>query len=441
MTLSRRDLLKAGGALAGGVGLSGLLTGCGGALAPVDTAAAGFGTDASGSVDIWCRAATQTGTQFMADTFNRSQSQITVRVIPVPDTQFVTKLATAIRGGRVPDLVDFDDINSTLFAYHGAFADLTDLIRELPGYDNLSPRHLALATRDGRNYAVPFLADNSVLFCNTDLFERAGLDLDQHTQDFDGLLEAATRISALGDDIYGWTYPANNPGAWGFTAQPHIWAAGTDLIKGEIGNQTGNVEGNAAVRQTLNFLQTLWTKKLVPPGSYSDDASTWNADYLAGTIGIFPASYGVVVPTASKEMLAKSKIVLIPGPTGGRSFFDGGDNLCLLNGAGNPSAAWQFAKYCVSVQQQVRFPEGGYTPIRSDAATDDFRSKYPFAVPTIVDIDKGYAPVTLAYNLLYNQTDGPWLKMLRRAAFQQQTEAAMAEAQTTFDRLLKQTQA
>ncbi len=114
----------------------------------------------------------------MADAFNKPQSRITVRVIPVPDAQFVTKLATAIRGGRVPDLVDFDDINSTLFAYHGAFADLTDLIAELPGSDNLSPRHLALATKDGRHYAVPFLADNSVLFCNTELFERAGLDLD-----------------------------------------------------------------------------------------------------------------------------------------------------------------------------------------------------------------------------------------------------------------------
>lgn len=441
MTITRRELLRVGGALAGGGAVAGLLSGCGGGLAPVDTATQGFGSGASGSVDIWCRAATQTGTTFMADAFNKSQSEISVRVIPVPDTQFVTKLATAIRGGRVPDLVDFDDINSTLFAYRGVFADLTDLIKELPDADKLSPRHLALATKDGRNYAVPFLADNSVLFCNTDLFDRAGVDLDASTQNLDGLLEAAQKITGLGGGVYGWTYPGNNAGAWGFTAQPHIWAAGTDLIKGEVGNQTGNIVGNTAARDTLNFLQNLWSRKLVPPGSYSDDASTWNADYLAGKIGIFPASYGVVVPTASKEMLAKTKIVLIPGPGGGRSFFDGGDNLCLLNGAKNPSAAWQFAKFCVSVEQQVRFPEGGYTPIRSDAATADFRSKYPLAVPTIESITKGFAPVTLGYNLIYNQSDGPWLKMLRRAAFQGETEAAMAEAQTTFDRLLKQTQA
>ena len=440
MTLTRRQLLQAAGMLAGGGTVAGLLSGCGGALAPVDTAVQGFGSGAGGSVDIWCRAATQTGTTFMADAFNKSQSRIVVRVIPVPDTQFVTKLATAIRGGRVPDLVDFDDINSTLFAYHGAFADLTDLIAELPGSDNLSPRHLALATRDGRHYAVPFLADNSVLFCNTELFERAGVDLDAHTQDFAGLLEAAQKITALGG-VHGWTYPGNSAGAWGFTAQPHIWAAGSDLIKGEIGNQSGNVAGNVAARDTLNFLQALWTRKLVPPGSYSDNASTWNADYLAGTIGMFPASYGVVIPTASKEILAKTRIVLLPGPDGGRSFFDGGDNLCLLNGAKNPSAAWEFAKFCVSVEQQVRFPEGGYTPIRSDAATSDFRSKYPFAVPTLTAIDKGFAPVTLAYNLIYNQSDGPWLKMLRRATFQHETEAAMAEAQTTFDRLLRQAQA
>ncbi|MBA8792443.1 multiple sugar transport system substrate-binding protein [Friedmanniella endophytica] len=438
--LSRRRLLATAGAL-GAAGATGLLSGCGGALPVVDTAASGFGQGGSGLVEVWCRSATQTGIQFMADAFNAAQQRIRVRVTPIPDTQFVTKLATAIRGRRVPDLVDFDDINSTLFAYRGAFADVTDLIKQLPGADQLSPGHLALATKDGRNYAVPFLADNSVLFCNTELFEKAGVDLEASTTDFEGLLEAARKITALGGGVKGWTYPGNNSGAWGFTAQPHIWAAKTDLIKGTVGNQTGNVEGNEAVRATLNFLQALWQEKLVPPGSYADDASTWGADYAAGTIGMFPASYGVVVPKASKETLARTKIVLLPGPTGGRSFFDGGNNLCLLNGARNASAAWEFAAYAVAVPQQTKLPDGGYTPVRADVVTDTFRREHPFAVPTLLELDKGYAPTSLAYNVLYNQSDGPWLTMLRRAVFDGQTEAAMAQAQVSYDRLLQQAQA
>ena len=436
MTLTRRTLLATAGA-----GLAAAVAGCARQLPAVNTAAAGFGSGASGQVEVWCRAATQTGIQFMAETFHQQQDRIRVRVTPVPDAQFVTKLATAIRGGRVPDLVDFDDINSMLFIFRGAFADLTDLIEQLPGKEKLSPGHLALATKDDRVYAVPFLADNSVLFCNTELFERAGLDIDESTRDFDSILEAARTISGLAEDVHGWSFPGNSAGSLGFTVQPHIWAADTDLITGEVGGQRGNVAGNEAVRRTLEFQRTLWQERLVPSSAYADDGSTYPADFLAGRVAMTPRSFGGIVQKASPELLAKTEVRLLCGPDGGRAFFDGGDNLCLVNGARNPSAAWEFAAFCVAAEQQARLPEGNYTPIRSDAATPELREKYPLAVPTLDAIEAGYAPTTLAYNLLYNQPDGPWLAMFRRAVFDGDVEGAMAEAQRSYDRILRQAQA
>lgn len=435
--LTRRGLLGAAGA-----GLAGALaTGCSRQLPAVNTAMAGFGTGADGPVEVWCRAATQTGIQFMAEAFHQQQDRIRVRVTPVPDAQFVTKLATAIRGGRVPDLVDFDDINSMLFIFRGAFADLTDLIDQLPGKEKLSPGHLALATKDDRIYAVPFLADNSVLFCNTELFEQAGVDIDDATKDFASILEAARTISGLGDDIHGWSIPGNAAGSLGFTVQPHIWATKTDLIAGEVGAQRGNVAGNVALQRTLEFQRTLWQERLVPDSAYADDGSTYPADFLAGRVGMTPRSFGGIVKNADDELLSKITVRLLCGPNGGRAFFDGGDNLCLVNGARNPSAAWEFAAFCVAVEQQERLPEGNYTPIRSDAATPEFRQKYPLAVPTLDQLEVGYAPTTLAYNLLYNQPDGPWLAMYRRAVFDGEVKAAMEEAQRSYDRILRQAQA
>lgn len=432
--LTRRALLGTGAALA-------LASGCARQLPAVNTAAAGFGSGATGTVEVWCRSATQTGIQFMADTFHQQQDRVRVRVTPVPDAQFVTKLATAIRGGRVPDLVDFDDINSMLFIFRGAFADLTDLIDRLPGKEKLSPGHLALATKDDRVYAVPFLADNSVLFCNTELFEQAGLDIDDSTKDFASILEAARKLSGLGDDVHGWSIPGNAAGSLGFTVQPHIWATETDLITGEVGDQRGNVAGNDALRRTLEFQRTLWQEKLVPSSAYAEDGSTYPADFLAGRVGMTPRSFGGIVKNADDELLSKITVRLLCGPDGGRAFFDGGNNLCLVNGARNPSAAWEFAAFCVAPEQQARLPEGNYTPIRSDVATPEFREKYPLAVPTLDQLDAGYAPTTLAYNLLYNQPDGPWLAMYRRAVFDGEVEAAMEEAQRSYDRILRQAQA
>jgi len=437
MELTRRQLL----ALAGVATASAALAGCGGTLRPADIEAAGFGEDASGTLNLWCRSDTVNGTQAVVDAFHQAQDRIRVRLTPIQNGQYVTKLATAIRGGRVPDVVDIDDIYSTLFAYRGAFTDLTPLIDDLGIGAALSPGHLALSTKDGRRYGLPFIGDFSVLFCNTELFDRAGLSVEEQTRDFAGLLDAARAIGGLGDDVYGWSYPGNSSGALGFTVQPHVWATGRDLIAGDVGNQRGDVAGNDALRSTLDFARTLWSENLVPPGSFADDASRWSADYAAGRLGMFPASFGVVVPNSSQELLDRTQVVLLPGPDGGHAFFDGGDNLCMLNGARNPSAAWEFMKFAVDVQQQSRMPEGFYSPVRSDVVTPEFAESYPFVVPPLEALDSGYAPTTLAYNLIYNQQDGPWLRMFRQAVFDGEVDAAMQEAQTTYDRILRQAQA
>lgn len=435
MEITRRHLL----ALAG-VGSVGLLAGCAGTLPEPDVAAGGFGTGATGTVKVWTRSSTQTGVQAIIDRFHASQNRVRIALTPVLDGQYVTKLATAIRGGDVPDLVDMDDINSTLFAYRDVFTDLTPLVTDLPFASSLSPGHLNLATIDGRHYGVPFLGDDSLLWCNTDLFEKAGVDLDQASTSLTSLLEAAAKISELGSDTYGWTFPGNASGALGFTVQPNVWASGARFFSGKIGDQTGNIAGNEAIRGTLQFHQDLWTKKYVSRSVFSDDASRWGSDYFTGKVGVFPSSYGTAVLKGPKDILKHTKAVLIPGPTGGTSFFDGGDNMCIPRGAKNASGAWEFVKFALGVAGQQALPVGGYTPIRADANTAAFAAKYPFATPTLKALDRGYAPKTLAYNLIYNQTDGPWLKMFRRAVFGGDVEGAMKTGQSDWDRLLKQAQ-
>ncbi|MDT0346199.1 ABC transporter substrate-binding protein [Streptomyces litchfieldiae] len=434
MELTRGRFLSLLGAGAAGV----LLGGCAKSPPPVDVTAAGFGTEATGTVKLWCRSALQAANQLLVDRFHAAQDRIRVELTPVQDAQFVTKLATAIRGGRVPDIVDIDDINSALFINRGVFADLTPLIEALPFRDQLSPAHLALGEHDGRYYALPSVADNSALWCNLELLDRAGVDIDEATGSFDGYLDAARAVSGLGRDVHGWSFPGNGSGALGFTVQPHIWATDTDLITGEIGHQRGDIVGNDALRRTLGLLHTLWDEGLVPSDADADDASRWAANFHAGRIGMMPNGYGILVPQAPPGLLDHTEVRLLSGPDGGRSFFDGGTNFCLPNGSDNPSAAWEFALFCLDVEQQARLPESGYIPVRSDAATPEFRADYPLALPSLEDIGAGYAPLTLAYNRIYNQSDGPWLAMFRRAVFGGDIDGAMAQAQDHYDEILRQ---
>jgi multiple sugar transport system substrate-binding protein len=307
--------------------------------------------------------------------------------------------------------------------------------------NKLSPGHLRLATRAGRVYGVPYLADNSMFWFNTTLCDRAGVDPDQAITSFDALLDAARRLRKLGDDIYAWSFPANSPGALGFVVQPMIWAADTDMIKGTVGKQSGNIVGNDVVKRMLELHRQLWVDNLVPKANFSDDASRWGSDFRAGKVGIFPANYSVVVSASDEKFHQQVTPRLLSGPTGGSAFFDGGDNMCIPRGAANASGAWEFVRFALDLPQQIDLPAGGYTPVRSDAATADFAKKFPLARLPLERISEGYAPTTLSYNLLYNQPDGPWLQMFRRAVFDGQLEAAMTEAQKSFDRILSQGQA
>jgi multiple sugar transport system substrate-binding protein len=435
MNLHRRDALKLAGLGAAGA----LLPACSATLPEPDVTAAGFGEGASGTVRLWCRSATRTGVQVVVDRFNKAQKRLHVELTPVLDGQYVTKLATAIRGRRVPDVVDIDDINSLLFLYRDALTDLTPVVDALPFRSRLSPGHLRLATHNQRTYAVPFLADNSVLFYNRDLVHRAGVD-ERSLSSLDGYLEAARRIRRLGPDIYGWSIAGNSPGVLGFVVQPHIWAADARTIVGDVGAQKGSVAGNATVRRTLEFYRALWRENLLPRPNYADTAAAWGSDFRAGKIGLFPANYAVAVLSADAPMRARTGVTLLAGPDGGQAFFDGGDNFAIPRGAPNASGAWEFVKYALDIAQQAVLPTGGYTPVRADVATADFRKAFPQAVAPLNRLDRGYAPPTLAYNLLFNQPDSPFIGMFRRAVFAGDVDGALAAGQKGFDQILDQAQ-
>jgi multiple sugar transport system substrate-binding protein len=435
MVLRRRDVLK----LAGIGALGAVLPACGSQLPEPNVSAAGFGENAGGTVRLWCRAATQAGVQVVVDRFHKAQDQIRVEVTPVLDSQYVTKLATAIRGRVVPDIVDIDDINSMLFLYRDALTDLTPLIEALPYRKAISPGHLGLATRNNRYYAVPFLADNSALFYNEQLLERAKVD-PQTLSGFDGYLDAARRVRRLGPDTYGWSIAGNSPGILGFVVQPHIWATGSRTIVGQVGSQRAHVADNPELRKTLELYRTMWREGLIARAAFADTGAAWGSDFRAGKVGLFPSNYSLSVLLADKQARSRTGVTLLSGPTSGRAFFDGGDNFCIPRGAQNASAAWKFATYALDLAQQSELPTGGYTPVRSDAATAGFRRSFPQAVAPLDHIERGYAPPTLAYNLLFNQSDSPFIAMFRRAVFDGDVDGALESGQRGFEQILEQAQ-
>ncbi|WP_419999837.1 ABC transporter substrate-binding protein [Streptomyces boninensis] len=434
MELTRGRFLALLGGAAAGVATAG----CAESPPAMDVTTARFDRPASGTVEVWSRGGLIATSQPQVAAFHAAQDRVRIRLVSIPDQLFVTKLATAIRGGRMPDLVDIDLINSAAFVHRGAFADLTPLLEQLPYRDKLSPGHLALAKRGGRYYGVPSIADNSALWCNQALLDRAKVDLDDATGSFEGYLEAARAIRGLGKDYYGWYLPGNGSGGLAFVVQPHIWAGGEDLVTGRIGSQRANIAGNEPLRRTLKFLHTLYAERLMPRDTASDGGTRWTVAFHAGKVAMLPSGYNITYSKAPKALKDDLAVRLLSGPDGGHAFFAGGNNYGIPNGAKNPAGAWAYIRFCLTVGQQAKLPEAFMSPVRSDAATPAFRKKYPLAVAPLADIDSGRAPLALAYNRIFNQNDGPWLAMIRSAVFGGDVDRAMREGQDSFDEALRQ---
>ncbi len=398
-----------------------------------------FGVNATGTVQFWARSVSKTLAQKLVSEFNASHKNLQVKLTLTSINDDVTSLATSIRAGDPPDVVGLNDIDVPTFTHEGAFMNLTPYISKLPYKSALSPGHVGLATYNGAEYGVPYWADLSVLWYNKTLFKQAGLNPDDPPTTYAQILSDAQAINKLGNGVSGFTFAGDCQGCLGFTVQPGIWADGSYLTSGGIGNQTASITGNQPLVQALTLYRNIWTQHLVPDNDRTDNGTTWGQDFAAGKIGIMPGGYGQVVNLVKPSQLGSEFMdTPLPGSNGGYSTFDGGDDFVIPSAAKNPSGAWEFIQWVLQTQQQVQYPALGATPIRTDVLTPSFSATNPEDAVALKALAKGYAPVTLVYDQMFNQAGGPWFQMFTTAVYDGNMSLALQQGQSGLANLLKQ---
>jgi len=424
--MRRRGYLSIAAAVAAGT-LA--LTACGSSGSnSSSTSPSTFGVNATGTVHFWARQATDGPAIALVKEFNKTHKHLKVVLHLTPPNDDTSQLATAIRAGSPPDVVGLNDIDVPTFSHEGALMDLTKYIDALPYKKSLSPGHLALATIGSKYYGLPYLADLSVLWYNKKLFSEAGLNPNDPPTNYAQIMTDATKISALGHGIYGFSFAGDCQGCLGFTMLPSLWADGVHMIKGPLGNQTVNVTSDAPLKTMLADYRTLWSKKMVPVNDQTQNGLTWGADFEAGKVGILPGDYGFATKMTNPAEFADAPL---PGVTGDNySTFDGGDDFVIPAGASNPSGAWEFIKWVLEPAQQAQYPSLGDTPVRSDILTPAFAAKNPYDAVALKALAKGSVEYTLAYDAVYNEPGSPWFKMFEDAVYSGNLSAGLQEGQS-----------
>lgn len=144
----------------------------------------------------------------MRKIFEKKYPNIKVKVETIGYNDYFTVMQTRIAGGNAPDAFELNYENFATYAKKGTLLPLDDLIIKNK-FDTsvINKNALAAFTANGRQYGLPFSFSNVILIYNKDLFDKAGLAYPTNDWNWDDLLEAAKKIRALGDKIFGLYQP------------------------------------------------------------------------------------------------------------------------------------------------------------------------------------------------------------------------------------------
>ena len=345
------------------------------ATASLTLASCGFGTaqgnaDAEGSTTLDLLVPsysdnTQRLWEDVIDGFEAENPDITVNLEVQSWDNLETVVTTKIQGGEAPDIY-----NGGPFA--GFAADgLLYPVDEVVSADTLADfqdSFLANAEVDGTAYALPLIASARALFVNNTLLEQAGVAEAPTT--WDELLDAATKVSALGGGIAGYGMPLGSEEA---QAEAAVWLWG--------GGGTFGDESETTIDDPSNLPGAEQIKKMIDAGATQADPGATDRSplmdiFVQGKLGMQVGLPPTVGQIADGNPDLDYSIVPIPTKDGSALTLGVMDQLMAFSNDGDKQEAiTKFFDFYYSADVYVPWVQAeGFLPVTksgADALSDE----------------------------------------------------------------------
>lgn len=270
-------------------------------------------------------------------------------------------ITTKIQGGEAPDIY-----NGGPFAGFAA-DELLYAAEEVVSpavFSDFQDSFIANAEVDGTAYALPLIASARALFVNNALLEQAGVAAPP--TDWDELLDAATKVSALGGGIAGYGMPLGSEEA---QAEAAVWLWG--------GGGTFGDESEIKVDDPANLPGAEQIKKMIDAGATQADAGSTDRSplmdiFVQGKIGMqvgLPPTVGQI-----EEGNPELDYSIVPIPTQDGSPMTVGvmDQLMAFQNDGDKQdAITKFFDYYYSADVYVPWVQAeGFLPVTKSGAEE-----------------------------------------------------------------------
>lgn len=365
-------------AAAAGVPALGSLAGC--------SALGGNGADGDGTGTVTLAylgdATQQKATEALYAEFERSHPKIKVRATGIAAGNwgsFANTVITQIAGGKKYDVINVATEGQQLLASKNVLEPLDRFIRRdqavVDAYRAGIAPELTRWTReygspDGRTYYIPGGFNTVGLYCNTRVFERAGVDLPDPDWTWDEFRAAGRRIKAR---TGAFLVPLGD-GSFPFVdIMPWLLTNGTSTMNADWTQST--LDSPAAV-EAAEFVKSLLADGLAPPLGGTFDAPT---QYSREKLATLPGGRWVTLDIRRLKVVDRTRVANWPTKRGNGTPV-GWDGYPILKTSENKLAAWTLIKWVMSTAAGRFFAEQGGTTVpalRSVAAGSAFLDGAP----------------------------------------------------------------
>jgi multiple sugar transport system substrate-binding protein len=326
--------------------------------------------------------------------FDQANPNITVERIPVAQN-YQDKIVTMIAGGTPPDVFAADNYYYCELASKGACMELGPIIEKDGAFklDVFFAAAQAEGMYKGKRYALPYIGSTRIMFFNSDLMQKKGLDTpdklwEKGTWTWDKFLEYAIaltdRSSGAANTVYGFN-DDRTFGAGGLT--PWVWGTKGELLNADM---TKCVLNQDAAVAGLKYVQDMvWKSQVMPKADAMKDI-----DLVAtGRIAMWMSWRGLSV--GYRAYPYKWDVVPFPVSPAGKMTMYKGNSMCIAAPTKNKDQAWLLAKHITGpVADQAYIMNGGATPRKDNLDT----------------MMKSTPPVNNQY--FYNPLNEGWAKQL-----------------------------
>ncbi|WP_421761985.1 ABC transporter substrate-binding protein [Devosia sp.] len=388
------------------------------------------------TLSMFARASSSNAAQHMIDLWNSSHDD-KIELTTIPDNQMVTKLATGVQAGDVPDLISFDLIFMPDFMKAGFLTDLTATLGADPNQAKVAKAFRDLATYDGKLYGTGFTPDVSILLYNKGIFKKAGLDPEQPPKTLAELQDYATKIHAADPSLYGYYFSGSCGGCNIFTQAPMMWGSGATLLP--TSGDAPAMDG-PGVKEVLTMLHDMWAAGVIPESAEADTGANFQATFETGTIGMQGSGGFAIAALKANHPEIDFGIAPLPGiKDGNQSSFVGGDVIAIPTGSKHADLATKFIQWQLTDEAQLQgLAKNLILPSRSDLADNEFFKAEPRYVTTAQAVGIGQTPYAFHFNDMVNADQSPWLTMIQTAVFDGDIDGAIQAARDAMHAIAAQ---